>query len=185
MSTKKNAHYIDNQKLLVELSEYSRQFKQAQKAGLERPQASNYIGECIQQIANRLSSVDNFANYPFREEMIGDAVENCIMYMHNFDPEKTSYAFSYLTKIIYWAFLRRIYKERKQLYTKFIMTREAQLHNLGHSAQIDDDVHDGGLNIDNDTQQYMDKFIADFENKLGEIKKKRGTELKVRKLKKK
>ena len=58
-------------------------------------------------------------NYVYKEEMVGDGIENCLMYAHNFDPEKSKNPFSYFTQIIYYAFLRRIEKEKKQSYVKF------------------------------------------------------------------
>jgi hypothetical protein len=69
-----------------------------------------------------LSQKPNFANYPFKEEMIGDGIENCLMYAHNFNPRKSKNPFSYFTQIIYFAFLRRIEKEKKQAYVKLKMT---------------------------------------------------------------
>ena len=74
------------------------------------------------KIAEGLSHKPNFINYPHREEMIGDGIENCLMYFNNFDPEKSKNPFSYFTQIIYFAFLRRIAKEHKQLYVKYKST---------------------------------------------------------------
>jgi hypothetical protein len=69
-------------------------------------------------IAENLAKKPNFANYPFKEEMIGDAVENCMMYTTNFDPSKSKNPFAFFTQIIFYAFLRRIQKEKKHLYIK-------------------------------------------------------------------
>ena len=71
------------------------------------------------KIAERLSHRPNFINYAFREEMVSDGIENCVMYASNFNPEKSSNPFAYFTQIIYYAFLRRIEKEKKQLYIKY------------------------------------------------------------------
>jgi len=57
-------------------------------------------------------------NYMFRDDMISDGIENCVQYIHNFDPEKSKNPFAYFTQIIHYAFLRRIQKEKKQLEIK-------------------------------------------------------------------
>ena len=88
---------------------------EADDLGESRPPVSEYIGECFMKIAEHLSYKPNFINYEYREEMIGDGIENCLMYAHNFDPEKSKNPFSYFTQMIYYAFLRRIQKEKKQI----------------------------------------------------------------------
>ena len=78
------------------------------------PPVSNYLGECFLKIANHLSYRPNFINYTYRDDMISDGIENCLQYIHNFDPEKSKNPFAYFTQIIYYAFIRRIQKEKKQ-----------------------------------------------------------------------
>jgi len=78
------------------------------------PPVSDYMGECFYKIATHLSFRPNFINYTYREEMVGDGIENCIRYAKNFNPEKSKNPFAYFTQIIYYAFLRRIAKEKKQ-----------------------------------------------------------------------
>ena len=78
------------------------------------PKVSDYMGECFYKIATHLSYRPNFINYTYREEMVGDGIENCIRYAKNFNPEKSKNPFAYFTQIIYYAFLRRIAKEKKQ-----------------------------------------------------------------------
>ena len=90
----------------------------AKEKGLEPPLISNYLGDCFLKIATHLSYKPNFVNYMFREDMIGDGIENCVQYIHNFNPEKSTNHFAYFTQIIYYAFLRRIQKEKKQLEIK-------------------------------------------------------------------
>ena len=111
-------HYVNNPDFLAALKEHKIKCKEAADAGLEKPQASNYIGECILKIANHLSYKPNFINYTYREEMISDGIENSLMYMDNFDPEKGSNPFAYFTQIIFFAFIRRIQKEKKQTLIK-------------------------------------------------------------------
>lgn len=115
-------HYIDNKHFYLEMVEWKKLCEEAENLDEKRPPITNYIGECFMNIAEHLSRKVNFMNYPYREEMISDGVENCLMYAHNFDPEKSKNPFSYFTQIIYYAFLRRIEKEKKQAYIKLKMT---------------------------------------------------------------
>ena len=96
------AHYVDNKKLLIHLTEHREAVKSAKEKGIPKPKISNYIGECILLIASKLSNRPNFINYPFKEEMIGDGIENCLMYIDNFDPAKSNNPFAYITQIIYF-----------------------------------------------------------------------------------
>jgi hypothetical protein len=113
-------HYIDNEKFCKSMTEWKKKVEEYEESGEDkRPPLSDYIAECFLKIAEHLSHRPNFINYPFRDDMIGDGVENCILYAHNFDPVKSSNPFSYFTQIIYYAFLRRIEKEKKQAYIKY------------------------------------------------------------------
>jgi hypothetical protein len=112
-------HYVDNEKFLKSMNEWKKDVKKAEKKGQKRPPVTDYIAECFIMIAEHLSQRPNFINYPFREDMVGDGIENCIAYAHNFDSEKSSNPFSYFTQIIYYAFLRRIEREKKQSFIKY------------------------------------------------------------------
>ena len=116
---RKKQHYVDNSKLLEVMSEYREQYLIAKDNDIEPPVIPDYAGECFLKIAERLSHRPNFINYAFREEMVSDGIENCVMYASNFNPEKSTNPFAYFTQIIYYAFLRRIEKEKKQLYIKY------------------------------------------------------------------
>ena len=118
MSKAKPEHYVNNKEFTAAISEHNYAVKQAIKDGKEPPRVSEYIGECIYKIATRLSTKPNFINYSYRDEMICDGIENCLQYINNFNPEKSQNAFAYITQIIYYAFLRRIQKEKKQLEIK-------------------------------------------------------------------
>ncbi len=124
MSEKKPKHYINNADFLAALVEYRKLCDDAKSNGKEDPRIPNYIGECFLKIAEHLSRKPNFISYSFRDEMISDGIENCLMYFRNFDPTKSSNPFAYFTKIIYFAFLRRIMKEKKQLYVKYKATQQ-------------------------------------------------------------
>ena len=111
-------HYVNNADFLAALKDYKAKVREAEDQGLDKPQVNNYIGECILKIATHLSYKPNFINYTYREEMISDGIENCLIYIDNFDPERSSNPFSYFTQIIYFAFIRRIQREKKQTYIK-------------------------------------------------------------------
>ena len=92
--------------------------KEAEELGQPKPRIPNYIGECFLKIATHLSFKPNFVNYMFKDDMVCDGIENCVQYINNFDPAKSSNPFAYFTQIIHYAFLRRIQKEKKQLEIK-------------------------------------------------------------------
>ncbi|WP_438964689.1 hypothetical protein [Winogradskyella sp.] len=129
MAKAKSEHYVNNKELLealivyrskVEIS-YIKKFgreptKQERGTKWEgKPQITNYLGSCFLKIATHLSYKPNFVNYMFREDMISDGIENCIQYIHNFNPDKSKNPFAYFTQIIHYAFLRRIQREKRQL----------------------------------------------------------------------
>ena len=121
---KQNEHYVNNKEFTQAVAEFNELTKLAESKGKTPPQMSNYIGECIYKIATRLSTRPNFINYTYRDEMICDAIENCIQYIGNFNVEKSNNAFAYITQICYYAFLRRIQKEKKQVFIKQQMTMD-------------------------------------------------------------
>ena len=120
-----SGHYIDNKVFYAEMVKW-KAFVDAERAAERKtPPVTDYIGKCFLDIATHLSYRPNFINYPYREEMIGDGIENCLMYASNFDPSKSKNPFSYFTQIIYFAFLRRIAKEKKQMYIRYKMLEAA------------------------------------------------------------
>ena len=118
-------HYVDNKKFFAEMVAWKKLVKEAEDLDDPKPQVTEYIGECFLLIAERLSTRPNFINYPFRDDMIGDAIENCLMYASNFDPDKSSNPFAYFTQITYFAFLRRIKKEKDQDKIKYKLMEAA------------------------------------------------------------
>ena len=115
MPRKKSEHYVNNKQLLEALIVYREKVAHAKDNDLPKPRITNYLGECFLKIATHLSYKPNFVNYMFRDDMISDGIENCVQYIHNFDPAKSKNPFAYFTQIIHYAFLRRIQKEKKQL----------------------------------------------------------------------
>jgi hypothetical protein len=115
---KRSVHYVNNKDFLAALIQYKKEIVEAQERGDPKPRITNYLGECFLKIATHLSFKPNFVNYIFKDDMISDGIENCVQYIHNFNPEKSQNPFAYFTQIIHYAFLRRIQKEKKQLEIK-------------------------------------------------------------------
>ena len=124
---KKSEHYVDNKKFLQAMIEYKDKCDKAEKRKRKHPPVTNYIGECFLKIANHLSYRPNFINYTFRDDMISDGIENCLQYLKNFNPDKSNNPFAYFTQIIYYAFIRRIQKEKKQSNIKYKMIEQANI----------------------------------------------------------
>ena len=122
---KKSEHYVNNKEFLQAMIEYKDRCEKAQKRGRKNPPVTNYIGSCFLKIANHLSYRPNFINYTFRDDMISDGIENCLQYLNNFNPKKSNNPFAYFTQIIYYAFVRRIQKEKKQSNIKYKMIEQA------------------------------------------------------------
>lgn len=106
--------YVNNTDLLNELILYKVKVREAQDKGLPRPGVNNYIGECIMLIASNLSNKGMFNGYSYKDEMVGEAIETVLKYIHNFDENKTKNPFAYITQITYNSFLSRLKKEKKQ-----------------------------------------------------------------------
>ena len=165
------AHYVDNKTLYQVMVEYKKDVKDAEEVDDPPPKIPDYVGACLLKIANRLSTKPNFINYTFREEMVSDGIENCINYINNFDPEKSKNPFAYFTQIIYYAFLRRIQKEKKQLYIKHKAIENFQVF------EENIDPIDGSRMVINsnviEPTEYMKDFVQEFEKKEKENKVKK------------
>tara|TARA_A100001011_G_scaffold131480_1_gene138574 strand:+ start:24524 stop:24997 length:474 start_codon:yes stop_codon:yes gene_type:complete len=118
MPKKRSDHYVNNKEFLAAIIDYKNSVSEAELLGKPKPRITNYLGECFLKIATHLSFKPNFVNYMFKDDMICDSIENCVQYINNFNPEKSSNPFAYFTQIIYYAFLRRIQKEKRQLEIK-------------------------------------------------------------------
>ena len=126
----KTEHYVDNKKFLEAMKLYKKEVNKAKQEKREKPPVTDYIGECFLKIANHLSYRPNFINYTFRDDMISDGIENCLQYLDNFDPSKSKNPFAYFTQIIFFAFVRRIQKEKKQVIIKHRMITEANYDDM-------------------------------------------------------
>ena len=130
---KRSEHYVNNKEFLAALITYREDREIAEAKGLPRPIIPRYIGECFLKIATHLSFKPNFVNYMFKDDMVSDGIENCVQYIHNFNPEKSQNPFAYFTQIIHYAFLRRIQREKRQLEIK-----NKILEKSGYSEVFDD-----------------------------------------------
>jgi len=116
---RKPQHYVNNKEFSQAVVDYVTSVTEARENEKDEPKVTNYIGTCFLKIAEGLSHKPNFFSYTYREEMVMDAVENCIKAIMNYDIKKATRtglpnAFAYFTQISYYAFLRRIAKEKKQ-----------------------------------------------------------------------
>lgn len=157
MTKKQNEHYVNNKEFTQAVAEHNEAVKLAVSKGETPPRMSDYIGECIYKIATRLSTRPNFINYTYRDEMICDAIENCIQYIRNFNREKSDNAFAYVTQICYYAFLRRIQKEKKQVFVKQEILKEVGLSEAAFDT------------IDGDTTGMSNTNIEWFQDNMNPV----------------
>ena len=175
LNKKKNPHYVNNKDFLAAMVDFKQEVASAEEHNLPRPKVPMYVADCIMKIATHLSYKPNFVNYSFREEMICDGIENCLQYIDNFNPEKSNNPFAYFTQIVYYAFLRRIQKEKKYLYIKYKASEHANV--FDETADVQD--HDQGVDFNDDikynewTEEYMATFIENFEECKRRKKKKK------------
>ena len=134
------AHYVDNKKFYQALIEYKQQCVEAKSQGLPTPRVSEYIGECFLKIATHLSYKANFINYTFKDDMISDGIENCLTAVEKFDPERSTNPFAYYTQIIFFAFVRRIQKEKKQQATKYKMLEHVDIDQIVSQSEDNQEI---------------------------------------------
>jgi len=160
----KKKHYVNNKDFLAAMIDFREKVIEANEKGSTRPRVPHYIGECLMKIAVNLSHKPNFSGYTYKEDMISDGIENCLQYIDNFNPEKSQNPFAYFTQIIYYAFLRRITKEKKVLYTKLKYTEESYALNMNNSTQEgDDNDYAPPGKVNEWSNEYVDNFIEQFE----------------------
>lgn len=170
------ANYVDNKQLYAVIIDYKARVAEAKANGTSKPQIPNYVGECILLIAQRLSTKPNFVNYSYRDEMVSDGIENCISYFDNFDPAKSDNPFAYFTQIIYYAFLRRIQKEKKQVYIKHKTAENSMLFNELVEQGEGEDLNFSPVDFDSEN---VSDFIKAFEEGIDKkkVKRKKGIDL--------
>jgi hypothetical protein len=148
-------HYVSKEELQQALIDYKTQCDLAVAQGLPEPRVPEYIGECFVKIATHISYRPNFYNYTFRDEMVSDGIENCLMYFRNYNPEKFNNPFGYFSKIIWYAFLRRIAKEKRELAKKFKYIESLDITDL--------------LTQEQDTGEFVNQFLEYLKNELDHV----------------
>ena len=116
---RQSIHYVNNADFSSAVVEYVKEVRKAKANNEQLPIVTDYIASCFLKIAEGLSHKSNFIRYTYREEMVMDAVENCLKAIENYNLETATRtgkpnAFAYFTQITWYAFLRRIAKEKKQ-----------------------------------------------------------------------
>ena len=164
----KKEHYVNNKEFLEAMKAYRKSVNKAKKENKDKPLVTNYIGSCFLKIANHLSYRPNFINYTFRDDMISDGIENCLQYLDNFNPAKSNNPFAYFTQIIYYAFIRRIQKEKKQTTIKHKLIMDSNYDDV--ALQPGDDSE-----FKNQFKEFLQKNIRMEEpvKKEKKVKKKR------------
>lgn len=153
--------YVNNKQLYEVMKDYFERCQVARSEGKELPRVPNYVGECLLLISTRLANKPNFNGYSYKEEMIADGIENSLMYINNFDPNKSNNPFAYFTQIIKNSFIRRIEKEKKQHYIK--------IKNMQHYYMLDE--IEGVDHPSIEANEITDEFVRNFEKTLTNKKK--------------
>ena len=167
-NAKKKVHYVNNKEFLEAIVVRKQMLREAEESGEAKPQITNYLGECILKIANHLSYRPNFINYTYRDEMISDGIENSLQYIDNFDPEKSKNPFAYFTQIIYFAFIRRITKEKKQQKIKDRILRRSNIQDM-----IAVQAHDDESDYQTQYIEFLDKYSFGGDDDDDDDKKKK------------
>jgi len=152
-------NYVDNKLFLKEITAYRKAVRKAKREKAPKPRIPEYVGQCFMLIAENMSHKYNFLTYSWRDEMVSDAIENCVMYADNFNPAKSKNPFAYFSQIVYYAFLRRIQREKKQLYVKY---KSTELHGiLDDFNQMESE---DGMTRQFEQYDNISEFIQKFED---------------------
>ena len=162
---KKNIHYVNNAEFSQAVVDYVKIADKAKLKNKDIPKVPDYVAQCFLRIAEGLSHKANFIRYTYREEMVMDAVENCLRAIANYNIETATRtgkpnAFSYFTQISYYAFIRRIMKEKKQQDIKFKF-----IEKMG----IEDFIQAG---MDGDTAQETMAYVDTLKQRIGVVRQK-------------
>ena len=162
---KNKAHYVNNKEFSEAVMDYAIEAQQARKKNKPIPKVTDYIAKCFIRIAEGLSHRPNFVRYTYREEMVMDAVENCLRAIGNYNIETATRtgkpnAFSYFTQICYYAFIRRITKEKKQQDIKFRF-----IEKMG----IEDFVQMG---MDNEAAEETASYVDSLRQRISQVRSK-------------
>jgi hypothetical protein len=179
-----SAHYVNNKEFSQAVVDYVNLVKKAKTENTEIPRITEYIGRCFLRIAEGLSHKPNFVRYTYREEMVMDGVENCIKAIMNYNIEAatrtgTPNAFAYFTQINYYAFIRRIMKEKKQQDIKFRYIEHAGIEDFMSNSENTDANMNGIENGFIDTLKKRIGRVKEVDVKVKEFKKTNKKELEL------
>ena len=168
MKPKEKPHYVNNKEFSQAVVDYVKEVNEAVAKDQQIPVVPNYVAECLLKISERLSHKSNFVRYTYREEMVMDAVENCLKALGNYDVDAATRggkpnAFGYFTQISWYAFLRRIQKEKKQQDLKLKYIAESGLDEF----MIDPDE-------DPEVAKVVQNFVDGLRRRIDEVKEKDG-----------
>lgn len=166
MAKRKSIHYVNNKEFSQAVVDYCMTVKAAKENNEQAPIVPDYIAQCFLRIAEGLSHKSNFIRYTYREEMVMDAVENCLKAIENYNIEAATRtgnpnAFAYFTQISWYAFLRRIAKEKKQQDVKL-----KYLSQSGIEAFLSDDHGDAA------TEQVVRAFVDTLKDRIDKVREK-------------
>ena len=166
MKPKEKPHYVNNAQFSTSVVDYVQTVRKAKKANKKIPIVPDYIAECFLKIAEGLSHKSNFVRYTYREEMVMDAVENCLKAIENYNIEIATRtgkpnAFAYFTQISWYAFLRRIEREKKQQDIKLRYINHSGIENF-----LDNELADG------QSASVAQAFVDQLRIRIDEVKEK-------------
>ena len=166
MKPKEKPHYVNNAQFSTSVVDYVHSVRKAKKANRKIPIVPDYIAECFLKIAEGLSHKSNFVRYTYREEMVMDAVENCLKAIENYNIEAATRtgkpnAFAYFTQISWYAFLRRIEREKKQQDIKLRYINHSGIENF-----LDNELADG------QSASVAQAFVDQLRIRIDEVKEK-------------
>ena len=155
LKPREKPHYVNNKEFSYAVVDYVKSVNDAEERNETPPKVTDYIATCFMKISEGLSHRPNFVRYTYRDEMVMDAVENCLRAIRNYKIETATRtgnpnAFSYFTQICFFAFIRRITKEKKQQDIK---------HRFIERMGVEDFM-DMGMDAQaaNDTRAYVDQL---------------------------
>ena len=159
-------HYVNNKEFTQAVVEYAAEAQAAKAAGKPAPMVTDYLADCILRMNEGLSHKSNFVRYTYREEMVMDGVENCLKALANYDGDAKTRsgnpnAFGYFTQISWFAFLRRITKEKKQQELKLRFIAESGLDEF----MVDPDE-------DPEVAKIVRNFVDELRRKIDDVKDK-------------
>ena len=165
MKPQDKPHYVNNANFSQAVVEYVTVLNEARDKGEQLPIVPDYIARCFLKIAEGLSHKSNFIRYTYREEMVMDAVENCLKAIENYNLEAATRtgkpnAFAYFTQISWYAFLRRIAKEKKQ--------QDVKIKYMTQSG-VEEFIIENG---DATSGQVMNAFVSQLKDRIDKVREK-------------